>query len=228
MDMPVCLRAFEHVKQGSRPIYVLHQKNEAFYIQLEETMVLEWLKENKVVDDLTLEGRLKFEAKYIEAYRDFGPFLEEYKKERQVPRSIYNMAYMLLHTLSHQFINAVSEYSGLEQGSFGEYLFPADLAFIVYRSGMTPDLGNLSSMWRNFSVRVLEHMLSPTKLLCSSGSLCDYRGGACPGCIMLPETTCIAGNQLLSRSALKDGPAPQWSRDNSDMTGFFTMTALTT
>jgi hypothetical protein len=112
----------------------------------------------------------------------------------------------------------------LEQGSFGEYLFPADLAFIIYRSGMTPDLGNLSSMWRNFNVTVLEQMLSTNKLQCSSGSLCDHRGGACPGCIMLPETTCIAANQLLSRSALKNGPAPRWSHEREDMIGFFSLT----
>jgi len=223
--MPVCLRSFEPVRKGQRPIYVLHQKNEAFYVQLDETIVIQWLAENHLLLTPPLTNDLRFGARYIENYIDFGPFLESYKSQNSdVERTICNITYMLLHTLAHQFIVTISEYSGLEQGSFGEYLFPADLSFIVYRSGMTQDLGNLSSMWRNFNVTVLEQMLSANKLQCSSGSLCDHRGGACPGCIMVPETTCIAANQLLSRSALKNGPAPRWSHDKSDMVGFFSLT----
>lgn len=225
LAMPVCLRAFESVRRGQRPIYVLHQKNEAFYVQLDECMVIQWLAANHLPMSPPLANGMRFGARYIENYADFGPFLEPYKSQNSdVERTICNLAYLLLHTMAHQFIVTISEYSGLEQSSFGEYLFPADLAFIVYRSGMTPDLGNLSSMWRNFNVTVLEQMLSMNKLQCSSGSLCDHRGGACPGCIMLPETTCIAANQLLSRGALKNGPAPRWSSDKSDMVGFFALT----
>ncbi|WP_136513643.1 hypothetical protein [Geomonas edaphica] len=224
LQMPVCLRSFEPVARGQRPLYVLHQKNEAFYVQLDEAMVLTWLGANQLPGLHLANGR-KFGASYIEQYFDFGPYLDDYKsQEADVARTICNMTYMLLHTMAHQFIVTISEFSGLEQGSFGEYLFPADLAFIVYRSGMTPDLGNLSSMWRNFNVTVLEQLLSANKLQCSSGSLCDHRGGACPGCIMLPETTCIAGNQLLSRSALKNGPAPRWSLQREDLVGYFTFT----
>jgi hypothetical protein len=226
LKMPVCLRSFEPVARGQRPLYVLHQKNEAFYVQLDEAMVLKWLAANQLAG-VQMPNGMKFGARYIEQYQDFGPYLEDLKSQQaDVGRTICNMSYMLLHTMAHQFIVTISEYSGLEQGSFGEYLFPADLAFIVYRSGMTPDLGNLSSMWRNFNVTVLQQMLSVNRLQCSSGSLCDNRGGACPGCIMLPETTCIAANQLLSRSALKNGPAPRWSLEREDMVGYFSLTTV--
>ena len=60
--------------------------------------------------------------------------------------------------MAHHFAQAVVEYSGLEHGSLGEYLFPADLSFLVYRRGMTPDLGNLSAMWRNYGRIVLDHL----------------------------------------------------------------------
>lgn len=225
LTMPVCLRAFEPVMKGHRPIYVLHQKNEAFYVQLDSAMVLKWLAENHVVLETPLLGSMKLGARYVESYRDFGPFLDDYKGQKgDMARTLCNMVYMLLHTMAHQFIVLVSEFSGLDQGSLGEYLFPADLAFLVYRSGMTPDLGNLSSMWRNFNTTVLEQMLSATRLQCGSGSLCDHRGGACPGCIMVPETACTAANQLLSRSTLKGGPVPGWSHNSSDLVGFFSVT----
>ena len=65
------------------------------------------------------------------------------------PASIYIYVYTLLHTYTHIVMKAVAEHSGLDLGSLGEYIFPADLAFVVYRNGTTMDLGNLSSLWRN-------------------------------------------------------------------------------
>jgi hypothetical protein len=122
-------------------------------------------------------------------------------------------------------MKAVAENSGLDLGSLGEYLFPADLAFVVYRSGTTMDLGNLSSLWRNQHNRFLEHVLANKTHSCNSGSLCDAHGGACPDCIMVPETSCIASNRLLSRSVLKGGGAPRedLSRKNERIPGFLTV-----
>jgi hypothetical protein len=77
-------------------------------------------------------------------------------------------------------------------------------------------------MWRNFADAFLQRILEPRLLRCGSGSLCDARGGACPACIMLPDLTCVAGNQLLSRSALKGGPPPTWEgRDGAALVGYF-------
>jgi hypothetical protein len=39
---------------------------------------------------------------------------------------------------------------------------------------------------------------------------------------MVSEVTCIAANQLLSRAALRGGPAPNWEpRENDPLIGFF-------
>ena len=38
---------------------------------------------------------------------------------------------------------------------------------------------------------------------------------------MIPETSCIAGNQLLSRAALVGGRAPLWDTDQTPLRGFF-------
>ena len=112
--------------------------------------------------------------------------------------------------------------SGLDRDGLGEHIFPADLAFVVYRKGMTPDLGNISAMWRNHSFDFLRHLIDPRMLRCGSGSLCDIRGGACPACVMVSEVTCIGGNQLLSRASLKGGPAPTWeARDSDPLVGYF-------
>jgi hypothetical protein len=222
LEMPVKLCAFDHVERNKRPIYLLEQKNEGFYLRLNENRVVEWLTKNRLGERLPPRDGMRIGGLLIEEYQDFGRFLENYRERSspRTPRSVSNYVYLLLHTMAHHFAQAVVEFSGLEHGSIGEYIFPADLAFLVYRKGMTPDLGNLSAMWRNQALGIFERLLSDRTLKCDSGTLCDQRGGACPACIMAPEVTCIAGNNLLSRAALNGGMPPGWDADRSELKGF--------
>jgi hypothetical protein len=223
-EMPVRLRAFGHVEKHKRPIYVLEQKNEGFYARLNEQRVIEWLVQNGLGDQLPPRDGMRLGGLVVEEYVDFGRFLDAYKErtaESRTPRSLPNYVYLLLHTMAHHFAHTIVEYSGLDHGSMGEYLFPADLAFLVYRRGMTPDLGNLSAMWRNYGQTVLEQLLWDRALKCDGGSLCDQRGGACPACIMAPEVACLAGNNLLSRAALNGGTPPGWDANRNPLVGYF-------
>jgi hypothetical protein len=223
-EMPVRLRAFGYVEKNKRPIYVLEQKNEGFYVRLNEQRVTEWLARNDLGEKLPPRDSMRLGGLLIEEYADFGRFLEDYKErtaEARTPRSVPSYVYVLLHTMAHHFAHTVVEYSGLEHGSLGEYLFPADLAFLVYRRGMTPDLGNLSAMWRNHGPIVLEQLLWERALKCDGGSLCDHRGGACPACIMAPEVACLAGNNLLCRAALNGGTPPGWDANRTPLIGYF-------
>jgi hypothetical protein len=79
----------------------------------------------------------------IEEYQDFGRFLERYPERSSplTPRSVPNYVYLLLHTMAHHIAHAVVEYSGLEHGSIGEHIFPADLAFLVLSQGHDPGFG---------------------------------------------------------------------------------------
>ncbi|WP_236773815.1 hypothetical protein [Agrobacterium tumefaciens] len=222
VPMPVRLVAFDSMKGGGRPIYVTQQKNEALYIKLDEDRVLRWLERNGIgglpTDDSNLARR------YLETYQDFGQFLDRFKdKERQgMSRELAPYVYMLLHSLSHQLIHSLADASGLDRDGIGEYIFPADLAFTIYRKGMTADLGNISAMWRNHAMDFLRRSIDPRMLRCGSGSLCDSRGGACPACIMVSEVSCSASNLLLSRSVLKGGPPPQWEAPESpEIVGYF-------
>ena len=223
--MPVRLKAFDTLPDtaGKHPIYVTQQKNEALYCQLDEKRVRAWLESNGVVDMPPAEigpGRA-----YLETYRDFGPFLEKYKDREHgaaFPRMLAPYMYMLLHSLSHQIMHSLADVSGLDRDGIGEVIFPADLAFAIYRKGMTPDLGNLSAMWRNHSGEFLRRIVDPRSLRCGSGSLCDSRGGACPACIMVSEVSCISSNLLLSRAVLRGGGKPEWeATDAPDLVGFF-------
>lgn len=222
--MPVRLNAFPILPNNRRPVYITQQKNEALYFRLDEALVRRWLKANDVALPADFDNKT-LGASYLEAYEDFGSFLDEFKDREgraSTPRSLPAYIYLLLHSLSHQVMHSIADVSGLDRDGLGELIFPADLAFVVYRKGMTPDLGNISAMWRNHSADFLRRILDPRMLRCGSGSLCDTRGGACPACVMVSEVTCIGGNQLLSRASLKGGPAPAWEPQDSDpLIGYF-------
>lgn len=221
--MPVRLMAFDPlpVKDSKRPVYVTQQQNEALYFRLDEQRVRDWLRKNGVPDvpDDNL-GRA-----FLEQYDDFGQFLEGFKDRegRQgEARTLPSYIYLLLHTLSHQFMHALADTSGVDRDGIGEHIFPANLAFTIYRKGMTPDLGNISAMWRNSSEAFLKRAIDPRQLRCGSGALCDVRGGACPACVMVSEVSCVASNLLLSRAALQGGPPPSWeSKSAPNLIGFF-------
>ena len=222
--MPVRLMGFPPLPSNKRPIYVIEQQNEAIYIQLNAEMVGAFLQTNRVLDQpppppRTIGGRL------IETYQDFGLFLKDFSVRDEVSRvrarDIASMTYLLIHSMAHHVMHGIARFSGLDLGSLSEVIFPADLAFVVHRRGMTEDLGNISSMWRDQNSAFLRYLVARRELRCGSGTLCDHRGGACPACIMIPETSCIAGNQLLSRAALVGGRAPLWDADQTPLRGFF-------
>lgn len=207
-DMPVRLRLFEPLRNGQRPIYVVTQANEAIYARLDSRSVYRWLQTVGPVDlpAWPEDSPVRFGGKLLEVAQPFGRYFSLLKEG---DATTYRYVYTLLHTYAHAVMKNVAELSGLDLGSMGEYLFPLDLAFVVYRNGTTMDLGNLSSLWRNENNRFLSRLLEASTHRCNSGRLCDTAGGACPDCIMIPETSCVAQNQLLSRAVLKGGPPPR-------------------
>lgn len=207
-NVPVRLRLFEPLRNGKRPIYVVTQANEALYVRVDPGAVYAWLQEVGACDLPAWDADRSplFGGRLLEVAQPFGQYFSLLKEGEA---STYRYVYTLLHTYAHMLMKNVAELSGLDLGSIGEYIFPLDLAFAVYRRGTTMDLGNLSSLWRNENNRFLSRLLEPSTHRCNSGRLCDTAGGACPDCIMVPETSCIAQNQLLSRAVLKGGPAPR-------------------
>lgn len=208
---PVRLRLFEPLRDNRRPVYVVTQGNEAIYARLDPETVYAWLSATSVTDlpAWTATESVLLGGRILETAHTFGRYLGMLKTDDALT---YRYVYTLLHTYAHVMMRNISELSGLDLGSLSEYVFPADLAFVVYRNGTTMDLGNLSALWRNENNRFLARMLEPETHRCNSGSLCDTGGGACPDCIMIPETSCLAQNQLLSRAVLSGGPAPREDR----------------
>ena len=74
------------------------------------------------------------------------------------------MTYLLVHSMAHHVMHGIARFSGLDLGSLSEVIFPADLAFVVHRRGMTEDLGNISSMWRDQNAAFLRYLVARREL----------------------------------------------------------------
>ena len=220
MNMPVRLRLFDHVRDDERskyPIYVVQQANQAIYVKLDPERVLGWLGSLACEDPILLQPGQKPGAGTLARTVAMSRFLDGLQ---ETPKS-YLYLYTLLHSYAHHVIKQISAYSGLDVGSLGEYLFPTDLAFVIYRNGTTMDLGNLSAMWRNSGRALLDSLLDPRSLQCGTGSLCTTRGSACPDCQMTPEVTCLTSNKLLSRSVLRSiGGRPSFDKRGGEIMGY--------
>jgi hypothetical protein len=235
VELPVRLNLFERIgmaNDGARhPIYCIQQKNEAFYVRLDPEVVLKWIEANGFDFPSPMPSSHPGGA-LIESFpaADFTRFLDGFRKEGGIQPTAYAYVYALLHTMAHQLIEICSELSGLDLGSLSEHIFVPELAFLVYRRGTTMDLGNLSSMWRDHAQvgignAVLQRMVMPDSLRCGSETVCMMRGGACPDCILIPETSCITRNELLSRSVLTGSGHPKWDATGKKLAQGFYKTA---
>lgn len=223
--MPVRLNLFPRVQvaqEARHPVYVLEQSNEAFYFKLDEALVRTWLSQDALgcVDiGLLAEYPDNFAAAMLGSAAVMNGYLEEHDRESNP--TIYTMTYALLHSYSHYIMQGIQQFSGLDLGSIGEYLFPCDLGFVVYRNGMTLDLGDLSALWRNHHEAFLSYLRNfPTSLGCNLGNLCMTKGGACPDCIMIPEVICLTANKYLSRSTLIGRGRPDFIVEEEQIRGY--------
>jgi hypothetical protein len=223
--MPVRLNLFQKVRAGREalhPVYVLEQSNEAYYFKLDESLVRNWLTQQELgCSDVSLLDQFggNFAAALLGSAEVMTGYLEEH--ERKSNPTLYSMSYALLHSYSHYIMQGIQRFSGLDLGSMGEYIFPCDLAFVVYRNGMTLDLGDLSALWRNHYQAFLSYMRNfPTSLGCNLGNLCMTKGGACPDCIMIPEVICLTANKYLSRSTLIGRGRPDFLLGDTRIKGY--------
>lgn len=219
-EVPVRLKLFNRVRIDDKqrnPVFTLNQNNEAIYLRLKEPVVRAWLQEIGCEEGVTDKP---IGQQYLENAVVMGPFLDSLPSEGLTAPKLSIAVYSLLHTYAHHVMYDIAEFSGLSTGSLGEYLFPSDLSFVVYRKGMTMDLGNLTSMLRNNAPAFLDYIDNRRNLECGSGSLCLERGGACPDCLLIPEVSCLTQNNLLSRTLLIGKGSPKKYGFTDNIKGF--------
>jgi hypothetical protein len=129
-------------------------------------------------------------------------------------RKFVGLPYVMLHTLSHMLLTAVSLECGYPASSIRERVYASARGYgiLLYTatSGTEGTLGGLVEAGR----RIREHLKAALELgrLCSNDPVCAQHqpdnplerrfllGAACHGCLLISETSCEQGNDWLDRA----------------------------
>ena len=197
VDLPI-VRAALADELKWLPAY--ENRGEGFFLTLDPQSVKDWLKRPAVQDRAKqlLEGVQSDRFPDVKA----AEFL-----------SIW-MPYILLHSLSHLLLSAVSLDCGYASASIRERIYVRDGAYGLLLYTGTPDaegtLGGLLEVGRNLA-RPLTLALESGRL-CSNDPICSdhdpanrrearpLHGAACHGCLLVAESSCERRNDFLDRA----------------------------
>lgn len=152
------------------------------------------------------------------AYNGWKNFQPDFKKVNTDWNEICTKPeFVWLHTLSHAFIRAISEFTGYSVASIHErvYYNPAQNTGGILLYNTTPGddggMGGLTDITNSFQEII--HCAEQFIQICSNDPLCsDIRrtgdqinGAVCYGCLLISETSCEHGNRWLDRHLFLDG-----------------------
>jgi hypothetical protein len=112
----------------------------------------------------------------------------------------------LIHSLSHCLLSAASLISGFERVGMAEYLFPGELAFVIYSNKTVFTIGGFHTLFERYLDDLLRKSIEdPEMKMCVYDPVCLSRGGSCHGCMHLPEISCSYFNRQLGRVFIYGG-----------------------
>lgn len=174
-------------------------RGEGVFIAFEPEAIRQWRKQSAVVDH---GGRL--EAGFNAWKRAHG------RDKAKFP----GLPYLMLHSLAHMLITAVSLECGYSASSIRERVYATGAGFGILLYTATPGaegtLGGLVEVGR----RIEKHLVTALDMgrLCSNDPVCAghrpddvfeerfLHGAACHGCLLIAETSCEQRNELLDRA----------------------------
>ena len=178
----------------------IENRGEGIFLQLNKKAVEDWLAR----EDVVKRGEVLERGHRIWA--------EEHKASK---RAFPGLPYILMHSLSHLMVTAVSLECGYPASSIRERIFAIpDAGYGILLFTATSDaegtLGGLVQVGR----RIHEHLRNALELgeLCSNDPVCAQHdpanpherrflhGAACHGCLLISETSCEQHNEFLDRA----------------------------
>ncbi|MBV8359227.1 MAG: DUF1998 domain-containing protein, partial [Deltaproteobacteria bacterium] len=176
----------------------VENRGEGIFLGFRPEVIAEWLKKPQVNQrGITLVAGFN-------AWRRSHPL-----SKTEFP----GLPYILLHSLSHLLITAVSLECGYSASSIRERIYAGESGYGILLYTATPDaegtLGGLAMVGRKINL----HLLNALEMgrLCSNDPVCaqhrpDNRqeerflhGAACHGCLLIAETSCERYNEYLDR-----------------------------
>jgi Domain of unknown function (DUF1998) len=176
----------------------VENRGEGIFLGFRPEVIAEWVKRSQVTErGTTLVAGFN-------AWKRSHPL-----SQAQFP----GLPYVLLHSLSHLLITAVSLECGYSASSIRERIYAGDSGYGILLYTATPDaegtLGGLAMVGRKIDLH-LRNALEMGRL-CSNDPVCAQHrpdnpqeerflhGAACHGCLLIAETSCERYNEYLDR-----------------------------
>ena len=212
-DVPVSFRFFPANRAGKFPMYGIRTETEGLMFQLDQLSVIQWLADSGIIEH---PGVTTAEQAQRWLLTVTGPVTDIFNApDNPITRAVLG----LTHSISHRVMKSLAARCGLNVDSLAEFLFPANMAFLIYantRSEFT--LGGLEHVFRYDLRDALEELDAETR--CIFDPPCRHSfGGACAACLHVSEVACARFNTVLDRNMLfgsvpppggQPGPGVTW------------------
>ena len=193
---------------GRTPVYVLPANTEALHIRLDPCSILRWAVDSLgwVIDDITIMDDPAMAHIYI--LQSAPTLAMEHSiayNEAKLNHDTNSLNILdLVHTIAHLLMQSAKQGSGYDENSLMEYIFPADLSFLIYVPSTTDyTAGGLLSLFRHNLPEWFD-IANVDSLNCLYDPICSQTGGSCHGCTQ-KSIGCETFNHGLSRAYLHGG-----------------------
>ncbi|MGB3532403.1 MAG: hypothetical protein WBA13_02690 [Microcoleaceae cyanobacterium] len=185
------------------PIYQL--KTEALLFQFDAQRIVKWLHANNLAPDPTTipEPRLWLLEHHSRVTSRSGPgFDDNLSPDFLIPWLVSSA----LHSANHLLIKAIADQSSFGETALSEHLLLSLNRTIIFVNRLQEfSLGGLKTFFEQRLDQAFKSLLEE-RGDCMFDPDCEERlGGACAGCLHLPEVVCRLFNNALSRILLYGG-----------------------
>lgn len=198
------LNAYDRTRDGTANlVYGAKLDTEGILFEISQRKIVEWLYENNIIseeqlpdldDDVSVK---KWFAQYV--HSDVISMFGEIDDSEKITKNVF----ALLHSMSHAFMNAAGELSGLSGNSLTEIILVETASIFIYaQTSQGIPLGALSGMAESNYAYFLKKAFDETKN-CVFDPICTERDDtACSACLIIPEISCNHFNAELGRKYL--------------------------
>lgn len=223
------LNAYDKTREGNANlVYGAKLETEGILFEISQRKIIEWLYENKIISEEQmpdLEDELSIKKWYAENVKgDKVSMFGEIEDSEMITRYVF----ALLHSMSHSFIKAAGEISGLAGNSLTEIIIVETASIFIYaQTTQAVPLGALSGMAENNYYQFLNSVYAETRN-CVFDPICTDRDDtSCSACMIVPEISCNHFNNGLGRKYLYTIETPQKEEEKNKiknpLTGFWEM-----
>ena len=198
------LNAYDRTRVGSANlVYGAKLDTEGILFEISQRKIIEWLYANNIISeeqlpDLDDEASVKkWFAEYV--HSDVISMFGEIDADEKITKYVF----ALLHSMSHAFMNAAGELSGLSSNSLTEIILVETASIFIYaQTSQGIPLGALSGMAETNYAYFLRKACEESKN-CVFDPICTERDQtACSACLIIPEISCNHFNAELGRKYL--------------------------